>query len=109
MDVSALGYYLEPSASFANDKGMAGVRPIHELLSRIRWDPEFAQAHVEIGYYDRVADRVLRLPLAALAFDPDDHFDFEWQDDAGVTHSIPLHRIRQVYRDGKLIWERPAR
>jgi len=25
---------------------------IHELLNRIRWDPEFAKGNFELGYYD---------------------------------------------------------
>ncbi len=32
--------------------------PIHELLSRIRWDPEFAKGNFELGYYDRAEDRL---------------------------------------------------
>jgi uncharacterized protein (UPF0248 family) len=26
----------------------------------------------------------------------------------GITRTIPLHRIREVYRNGKLIWHRDA-
>ena len=42
-----------------------------------------------------------------LQFERDDHFAFELIDDYGEGHSIPLHRIYQVYKNGKLIWERP--
>jgi uncharacterized protein (UPF0248 family) len=31
------------------------MRPIHELLARIRWDAEFANSRFVIGYWDRVA------------------------------------------------------
>jgi len=27
--------------------------PIHELLSRIRWDKNFGHARFELGYFDR--------------------------------------------------------
>ena len=27
--------------------------PIHELLNRVRWDPEFAKGNFQLGYYDR--------------------------------------------------------
>ncbi len=80
--------------------------PIHELLNRIKWDDEFGQADFVIAYHDRFEDDIIKVPLIQLLFDKEDHFDFELIDDIGETHTIPLHRIRQVYRDGKLIWHR---
>lgn len=80
--------------------------PIHELLSRIRWDDDYGKADFVIGYYDRVEERIVTVPLKELFFTPEDHFDFELLDEEGVTHTIPLHRIRQVFRNGELVWER---
>lgn len=37
--------------------------PIHQLLARIRWDPQFGQGRFEIAYYDRVKRALMRLPL----------------------------------------------
>jgi uncharacterized protein (UPF0248 family) len=82
------------------------VIPIQELLSRIRWDEAYGRAEFVIGYYDRLEDKVIAVPLKALYFDPQDHFDFQLLDEEGVTHTIPLHRIRQVFRDGELVWQR---
>lgn len=80
--------------------------PIHELLNRIRWDEEYSRASFVIGYYDRVVDEIIRIPFKELYFDPEDHFDFSVLDDEGVTHTIPLHRIREVFRNDELVWER---
>lgn len=80
--------------------------PIQELLSRIRWDPRFGQAEFVIGYYDRVRNTLIRAPLRELHFEPDDHHSFRLIDTAGEIHDVPLHRIREVYRDGELIWHR---
>lgn len=80
--------------------------PINELLSRIRWDSEYAKADFSIGYYDRVENLVVIVPLKSIEFEPDNRFSFLLYDDFGELHSIPLHRIRQVYRNGELIWER---
>ena len=80
--------------------------PIHELLNRIKWDQDFGGAEFIIGYQDRFEENLVRIPLRQLHFDRDDHFDFEIIDDAGERHSVPLHRIREVYRSGKLIWHR---
>jgi uncharacterized protein (UPF0248 family) len=80
--------------------------PIHELLNRIRWDEDFGRGDFVIGYLDRVEDRILHVPLRELFFEPGDHFAFELIDHEGELHSIPLHRIKEVYRDRKLIWHR---
>ena len=36
--------------------------PIHQLLSRIRWDPEFGRGTFDLGYFDRVEERVVIVP-----------------------------------------------
>jgi hypothetical protein len=46
------------------------------------------------------------VPLGEIVIRPDDHFSFELVDQDGETHSIPLHRIRNVYKDGTRIWHR---
>jgi uncharacterized protein (UPF0248 family) len=80
--------------------------PIQELLNRIHWDPEFAKGTFEIGYYDRVDKRIIRVPMRSLYFDPEDHFCFQLMDADGNLHTVPLHRIKQVFRNGDLIWHR---
>lgn len=82
------------------------MQPIHELLSRIRWDPHYRDSQFEIGYYDRIRDEVIRIPFSNLFFPKDDHFDFLVTDEEGELHRIPFHRIKSVYRDGELIWHR---
>ncbi|MEZ5541560.1 MAG: DUF504 domain-containing protein [Pseudomonadota bacterium] len=80
--------------------------PIHELLNRIRWDPACGAAEFEIGCYDRVEDRIIRVAMREICFEPGVHFAFDRYDPDGGLHSIPLHRVRQVFRNGELIWER---
>ena len=84
------------------------MQPIHELLNRIKWDETFGQAEFIIAYHDRLRNAMIKVPLADISFDKDDHFDFEMIDDMGEAHTVPLHRIREVYRNGKLIWRREA-
>jgi uncharacterized protein (UPF0248 family) len=81
--------------------------PIHDLLSRIRWDPGLAAAEFEIGYWDRVARRIVRVPFRRIRFDSGTTSVFEAVEDDGTVHSVPLHRVRAVWRDGELIWQRP--
>ena len=79
--------------------------PIHELLARIRWDPEFGRGEFRLGYLDRVERRILRVALRAVRILPR-HEGIEVADQSGVIRSLPLHRIKEVWRDGMLIWRR---
>jgi uncharacterized protein (UPF0248 family) len=82
--------------------------PIQELLSRIRWDPEFGRGKFVIGYYDRIKAQIVEVPLARIAFDAESPSLFEAIEEDGSAHSVPYHRVREVYRDGELIWRRSA-
>lgn len=79
---------------------------IRALLNRIRWDREYGRGEFAIGYFDRVAERVIVVPLAEARFDPDDRFSFQLTDAAGEPLTIPLHRVCEVYRNGELVWHR---
>jgi uncharacterized protein (UPF0248 family) len=79
--------------------------PLHELLSRIRWDPEFGRGEFELAYLDRVEKRLLRVPLREVEVLPG-HAFIRFADAAGELREVPLHRVREVYRDGVLIWQR---
>ena len=83
------------------------MRPIHELLHRIRWDPEFGKGRFALGYYDRVAGEGRVVPFASIIIDPNQPGFFAIEDIDGVLRHIPLHRVRTVYKDGSVIWKRP--
>lgn len=72
----------------------------------MRWDRNFGAAQFAIGYYDRPSNAVIVVPFSSISFSSDDHFDFMLLDEEGALHTIPLHRIRQVFRNGELIWQR---
>ncbi len=80
--------------------------PIQELLNRIRWDEEFGKGEFRVGYYDRLEDRIIKVPFDELILDRGDHFAFQIRAGHGELCSIPFHRVRTVYKDGQLIWER---
>jgi uncharacterized protein (UPF0248 family) len=82
------------------------VIPIQDLLHRIRWDADFGKAEFVIGYYDRVARRIVRVPYRDILVPKADHFAFSAADADGYVHDVPLHRVREVWRDGILIWHR---
>ncbi len=82
------------------------MTPLHELLSRIRWDPAFGRGRFELGYRDRVERRIVRVALSAIRTDPAAPAVFQVTDEDGETHTIPFHRVKEVYRDGILVWQR---
>lgn len=81
--------------------------PIQDLLHRIRWDPAFGRARFEVAWLDHVAGALVRMPFDALHFDLETPFGFDVIDPAGERRFVPYHRVREVYRDGGLIWRRP--
>jgi len=82
--------------------------PIQDLLHRIQWDSEFGKGDFVIGYYDRVTRRIVRIPLRRVCLGKGEHFSFEAVEDNGASHMVPFHRVREVWRNGKLIWRREA-
>jgi len=82
--------------------------PIQDLLNRIRWDAEFGKGDFILGYYDRVRHEVVRVPFSRVHFTPGEHFAFEAVEDDGTLHTVPFHRVREVWRNGELIWHREA-
>jgi len=82
------------------------MQPIHTLLNRIRWDPRFRRARLALGYFDRITRRVVVVPFEDVQFPAEAPGCLELHDEDGLIHRIPFHRVRRVYRDGQLIWER---
>jgi len=83
------------------------MMPVQDLLHRIRWDRAISGSSFEIADVDRVAHGLARVSLSAVRFEPDEPFGFEAVTADGEEHFIPYHRVREVYRDGALIWRRP--
>lgn len=83
------------------------MQPLHELLSRIRWDPEFGRGEFWIAYHDRVEGRLVRLPFRSVGFEEGNRFSFTAVDPDGTVRRVPFHRVRRVWKDGALIWSRP--
>ncbi len=80
--------------------------PLHELLSRIYWDPEFGRGEFKIGYLDHRREELVYVPLYEARPVDDSHFSFEVTDEDGIVHNVPYHRVKEVWKDGALIWHR---
>jgi uncharacterized protein (UPF0248 family) len=79
---------------------------IQDLLHRMQWDPAYGKADFEIGYFDRVTGNIVRVPFRHVRFGKGEHFAFEAVEADGSVHTVPLHRVREVWRNGEVIWQR---
>jgi uncharacterized protein (UPF0248 family) len=84
------------------------MTPIQDVLHRIRWDPGYGNARFELGYVDRVEGALVHVPFAPADFPTGEHFFVDVVAPDGSAHAVPLHRIREVWRDGVLVWHRAA-
>ncbi len=80
--------------------------PLHELLSRIYWDPKFGRGEFRIGYDDHRREELVYVSLNETRPEDDSRFSFAVIDEDGVVHSVPYHRVKEVWKDGTLIWRR---
>jgi hypothetical protein len=48
----------------------------------------------------------VKVPFRRVHFSPKEHFSFDAVEDDGTVHSVPLHRVRDVWRNGRRIWHR---
>ncbi len=83
------------------------MTPVQDLLHRIHGAPEFGRATFEIGCVDRVAAGTARVAFRKVLLGADSRLVVQNAfEDNGSPATIPLHRVREVWRDGRLIWER---
>ena len=61
--------------------------PLHELLSRIHWDPEFGRGEFKLDYYGRVSGELVYVPLSEVRQEAGSHLNFGVTDKEGVVHS----------------------
>lgn len=80
---------------------------MHELLSRIRWDPAFAAGRFTLAYADHRRREPVEVPFSSVIFDAGSSRMIRILDPDGESRKVPLHRIRRVCRDGTVIWQRP--
>ena len=75
---------------------------IGDLLNKIRWDKNLKPEEYSIVYFDRIVVKYYEVLFRNIARKG----NFFVIKEGGKDVHIPLHRIKQVKRDGKVIWER---
>jgi uncharacterized protein (UPF0248 family) len=85
------------------------MQTLEALLHRIQWDAEFGKGAFALGYYDRIAHEERVVALESVTMDARQPKSFLLHDDGGLVAHVPLHRVRTVYKNGVIIWQRPER
>ncbi len=77
-----------------------------DLLNRIKWDKNLKNDLFSIGYIDNVLKKIIWIDYKEII-----RLDGSFMVllNKGEETYIPLHRIRKVRQNGKLIWERKDR
>lgn len=78
------------------------MMPIKDLLNKIKWDERETESEYEIGYFDRIANKLIFVDL--MEVEVRDGVLIDWIDDREVT--IPFHRIKEVKKKGVVVWKR---
>jgi uncharacterized protein (UPF0248 family) len=79
---------------------------LDELLSRIRWDPAWPAGTHQVGYLDHGRREIVLVDLSCLRFERGNRFAVFLTGRDGREFTLPLHRVREVRRDGHVIWQR---
>jgi uncharacterized protein (UPF0248 family) len=80
--------------------------PVQEMLSKIKWDKKFGEGDFEIGYWDRVTKSIIKISYSDIGLSNQNNFTFRIIDHMGKIRSIPLHRIKMIWKNKELIWSR---
>jgi uncharacterized protein (UPF0248 family) len=80
------------------------------LCSDDRWRPHGILQVKPINgpHLDRHEGTIQRVRLDDVIFPEGERRVFELSDDSGQVRRIPFHRVREVWRDGEVIWKRPV-
>ena len=73
---------------------------INELLNKIKWDKELNPKEYSLFLFDRVSSELKEIKYLDIAGIEDDFLVLKDET------NIPLHRIKEVRRNNKLVWER---
>jgi len=74
-----------------------------DILNKIRWDSSESPEKTFIFYLDRISGKLVRVPFLSIK---EIGKSFVTIEKDGKEVEIPIHRIKEIRRDGKLIWVR---
>jgi uncharacterized protein (UPF0248 family) len=80
------------------------MKPIIDLINKIKWDESESPEEYTLGYEDRVSKRIVEVKYTEIKRMEGNFMIIERDSEEA---SIPVHRIRIVKKNNKIVWERP--
>lgn len=78
------------------------MQPIQDLLNKIKWDKRENPKFFSIFYYDRILNKLIKIPYAKIKKLEGSFMVLDNEDET----NIPLHRIKKVMKNNDVVWER---
>ncbi|MBI1969749.1 DUF504 domain-containing protein [Candidatus Woesearchaeota archaeon] len=79
------------------------MKPIQDIVNRILHDASLQKEEYVLFYYDRIEKVLKEIPATSIKKLEGTFLILHLE---GEEVEIPLHRIREVRKEGKLIWKR---
>ena len=70
-----------------------------EFLNKIKWDKRENPKDYSIAYFDRIKGILIEIPYEVIEIEGDFIITIDGK-------NIPMHRIKQIKKNNKLVWER---
>lgn len=78
--------------------------PIIDVINKIKWDQKEHPEEYVIAYEDRIQHRLIEIPYTKIKRLEGTFIIID--NEEGQEVNIPTHRIKQVKKKGKIIWQR---
>ncbi len=79
------------------------MQTIKDIINKIIWDKNLDKGEFSIFYLDRIENKKIEIEFNDIKRIEDNFIVIEKNDE---EVQIPLHRIREVRKKGKLFWSR---
>jgi uncharacterized protein (UPF0248 family) len=74
-----------------------------DILNKIKWDKSENPKETFVFYFDRIKNQLLKIPFESIK---EIGKSFIMIEKDGEEVEIPIHRIKEIRRNSKLIWSR---
>lgn len=78
------------------------MQTIKSFINKIKWDKRENPEDYALFYYDRILDRLVELPYGKILKLEGNFMIIDNEEES----NIPLHRVKKVMKQGKVVWER---
>ena len=78
------------------------MQPIQHLLNKIKWDKRENPEEYSIFYFDRILKKLIKIPYNKIKTIEGSFMIIDNEEESNV----PLHRIKKVTKENKVVWER---